>query len=155
MDEFLHNAGDLWLCAAVVLMLVEAFGLPGVGLVFAGLGALVVGFGVFSGVIAPDNPAAQWTLFFIASLIWALTLWKPMQRFRVGKRHGEYSNIIGGTAYVGAGGISRKHGGEVTWSGTIMRAELARNAGVEHIEAGTPVVITEVHGATLVVQPKD
>lgn len=155
MDDFLHNPGELWLAAAVVFMLLEAFGLPGVGLVFAGLGALVAGFAVFSHVLAAEHVTAQFLLFLIASLIWALVLWKPMQRFRVGRRQGEYHNIVGGTAYVGAAGLSRKAGGEVTWSGTIMRAELARNAGVDVVEAGVAVVITEVHNATLVVQPKD
>ncbi len=152
---FLHNAGDVWLAAAVIFLMLEAFGIPGVGLVFAGLGSLVVGFTIFSGMIAADNHAAQWTLFFITSLLWALLLWKPMQKFRVGKRHSEYSNIIGGTAYVGGNGLTRKHGGEVTWSGTIMRAELARHAGVDAVEPGAQVVITEVSGATLVVVPKD
>ena len=155
IQAFFANAGDIWLLAAVVLMLVEAFGLPGVGLVFAGLGSLVVGFFIFSGMIAADNEAAQWTLFFISSLLWALVLWKPMQKFRVGKRHGEYNNIVGGTAYVGGNGLTRKHGGEVTWSGTIMRAELSKAAGVEAVEPGSQVVITEVTGATLVVMPKD
>lgn len=156
MDEFLHNPGDLWLAAAVAFLLLEAFGLPGVGLVFAGLGSLVAGFAVFSHALEPDNYTAQILLFLIASVVWAVVLWKPMQRFRVGKRQGgEYHNIVGGTAYVGAQGLTRKDGGEVTWSGTIMRAELSRSAGVDVVEAGTAVVITEVHSATLVVKPKD
>ena len=151
----MQNPGYLWSVAAVGFMLLEAFGLPGVGLMFAGIGALMVGLSIFAHVILLDDYTLQLIVFFTFSVISALLLWKPLQRFRVGRGRGEYSNIVGGTAYVGAGGISRKHGGEVTWSGTIMRAELARSCPVELVDAGAAVVITEVHNATLVVTPKD
>ena len=159
MDEssfqaFLSHPSAVWMVVSVLFLLIEAFGIPGVGLMFAGLGALVAGLSVFSGAVAEDNHNAQFILFFVFSLVWAVLLWKPMQKFRVGKRHGEYHNIIGTTAYVGGSGISRKDGGEVTWSGTIMRAELAASAAVDRIESGAVVVIVEVTGATLVVKPK-
>lgn len=155
MENLLHHPGSLWLAASVCFMLMEAFGMPGAGMLFAGAGALLAGLAVFLGLVGAEDVAFQFTLFFAFSLAAALLLWKPMQRFRVGRRHGEYHNIIGGVAYVGSNGLSRTHGGEVTWSGTIMRAELARSAGVEALEAGAPVVITEVSGATLIVKPQE
>ena len=159
MDEsgfqvFLTHPATVWMVVSVVFLLAEAFGIPGVGLLFAGLGALVAGLCVYGGVVAEESHNAQFIVFFVFSLVWAMLLWKPMQKFRVGKRHGEYHNIIGTTAYVGGSGISRKDGGEVTWSGTIMRAELSASAGVDSIESGSAVVIVEVNGATLVVKPK-
>ncbi len=156
MDDFLQNHGHVWLAAGVAFMLLEAFGLPGVGLVFAGLGALMAGLCIFSGVLTQDQVALQFTVFFLASMGWALLLWKPMQKLRVGSKHkGTYNNIVGGTAYVGSNGITRKHGGEVTWSGTIMRAELCPSCGDVSIAPGAQVVITALTGATLIVKQKD
>jgi membrane protein implicated in regulation of membrane protease activity len=155
LEAFLTNPANVWLASAVLLLLVEAFGLPGVGLLFAGLGALGVGLAIHGHAIAAENYTLQLIVFFVTSTVCAAALWKPMQKFRVGKHQGQYHNIIGSTAYVGSNGITRKHGGEVTWSGTIMRAELSRNTGVEALEAGSQVVIVGLTGATLVVQPKD
>jgi membrane protein implicated in regulation of membrane protease activity len=146
--------GYIWLAIAVGFMLLEAFGMPGIGMMFAGLGALTSGLGVLSTLVAQDSYAVQLIIFFTSSLLWALLLWKPLQNMRVGKPEAEYRNIVGDVAYVGTGGVTRERGGEVTWSGTIMRAELSKDTPVNEVLAGTQVVITAVHGATLVVTPK-
>ena len=142
----------LWLIAGVLLVLFDTLHLGGVGIFFAGLGAIIAGAAVWTGLIGQDAYVAQWLLFISAAALWALILWIPMRKFRQ-RRHGKYSNIVGETAYVGSQGLSRRKGGEVTWSGTIMKARLADNA-MEALEAGTPVIITNVQGATLVVKPE-
>lgn len=154
--EWYQNPGYVWLAAGVLFLLGETLGVPGVGLMFAGLGALVAGVAVQMGWVAADAQLAQFTLFFIAVAVWAALLWKPMQKFGIGgAAKGGYSNIVGDTAYVGSNGISKKSGGEVTWSGTIMKAHLAKHVAADTLEAGTQVVIEEVAGATLVVRPKE
>jgi membrane protein implicated in regulation of membrane protease activity len=145
----------IWLTAAVLLMLIEALGAPGTGLMFAGLGALTTGMFLYTGMMPVDDFAAQYVTFFLASALWAAMLWKPLQEFRRGKKGAQtgYSNIIGDLAYVGSTGITRTDG-EVTWSGTIMKARLAQDAGTDYLEAGTTVIIVSVAGATLTVKPQ-
>ena len=57
------------------------------------------------------------------------------------------------TATVGAKGLTAK-GGEISWSGTIMKAKLAADAGVDTLPAGSDVEITDIEGITLIVKPK-
>ena len=75
-----------------------------------------------------------------------------MQKFRGAHKRGGYSNIVGDVAVVAAGGLEKGTGGNVTWSGTIMKAELAGHS--QRLEEGAQVVISDVRGATLVVHPK-
>jgi len=153
-DFTLHN-DYAWLIAAVFLMALEAVGLNGVGLVFSGLGALVAGAAVHFGLIDNGAYISQFVVFFIATSIFSWALWKPMQKFRIPKAGHEYRNIVGDVAYVGSEGLDKKTGGEVTWSGTIMRAGLAPGIAVEKLEAGSKVEVVDVVGATLIVKPKE
>lgn len=144
----------LWLGAGVLLLLIEAIGLPGTGLMFAGLGALTTGSLLYASLLTEDQLLWQWTLFFIASALWAAILWKPLQQLRVGKKGRKgFSNMIGDTAYVGSNGVTRSSG-EVTWSGTIMNARLCESASVDRLDAGSSVTIVAVTGATLTVKPQ-
>lgn len=149
---FLSDPRNMWLAVGVVLLLAEAIGASGVGLLFTGLGALAVGGALYGGMLASDAYVAQFALFFAVSAVWAALLWKPMQKFRGQHKRSSYNNIVGDTAIVAAGGLSRTAGGNVAWSGTIMKAELAGHD--EALDEGAQVVITDVRGATLTVRPK-
>ena len=151
MDHF--DITYLWLLAGVALVVSEALGASGLGLLFAGLGAIITGSAIYAGWIAQGDPVAQWVVFFAASAVCTALLWAPLKKMRQTKQGG-YSNIIGDTAYVGSSGLHGHKGGEVTWSGTIMKAQLAKGSGVESLDAGTPVTIVDVSGATLLVKPK-
>ncbi len=140
----------LWLLAGVVFLGVEALGIPGVGMLFAGLGAIITGAAIYLHIIAEDATLTQFTVFFIATAVSAAVLWKPLQKR---KTRGGYSNMVGDTAYVGSAGLDSK-GGEVTWSGTIMRAQIARGVQAERLEAGSQVTIVEISGNILIVKPK-
>jgi membrane protein implicated in regulation of membrane protease activity len=142
-----------WLIAGVILLAIEIFGFPGAGLLFAGLGAITTGTVLYLGLLTIDATGYQFILFFVSSAIWAAILWKPLQKIRNGKPGSGYKNMVGDTVYVGSQGVNRD-GGEVTWSGTIMKAKLAEHAGVDHLEGGSTAVIVSVVGATLVIKPK-
>lgn len=144
----------LWLIAGVVFLAIEAVGVPGVGFMFAGLGALLVGALMSLDIVATEAATTQWIVFFAASAVSAILLWKPLQRFHISRQSHSYSNMIGDTAYVGSQGLKKDAIGEVTWSGTIMRAELAADAQVENLSAGAAVTIADVEGAKLIVKPK-
>ena len=138
------SAYILWLMAGVLLLGAEALGASGIGLLFAGLAALCVGAWV---QFAPDtSPLLQWIAFFAGTAVWAIILWKPLQKFRAPKQG--YSNIIGDLAYIGAGGLQPGAIGEATWSGTIMKAQLAE--GQQALAGGAAARITAVSGNTLI-----
>lgn len=146
------TTSTIWLLSGIAFMLLEAFGLPGIGFLFAGFGALTVGMLVY---VLPDiSSNMQWIVFFASAAAWAALLWKPLQKLRLPQPGKGYNNMIGDTAYAGSGGITKAKGGEATWSGTIMKAQLADDAGVDNLEAGTAVTITDVSGVTLIVKPK-
>lgn len=147
------NVTYIWLAVGVLFLLFEALGANGIGFFFAGLGALTVGTLVNLDFMAADDLVLQSIAFFTATFAWTAILWLPLKRHR--KKSSSYSNIVGEIAYVGSAGLTRQHVGEVTWSGTIMKAKLADNAGVDALEAGTEVVITSISGITLTVKPKD
>ena len=81
-------------------------------------------------------------------------MWKPLQKWKLGKVKQPYHNIVGQTAIVAANGLSKESGGEVTWSGAIMKAKLAENEHSRHVEAGAQVVIQDIIGNTLIVTTK-
>jgi membrane protein implicated in regulation of membrane protease activity len=148
--DWAGHSDYLWLAAAVAFMALEVLTLS-FGLMFAGLGAVVVGALIYTGMVAPAAYVTQCAIFFVATAMWSALLWAPLKKMRAGKKASRFNNIVGDIAHVGSNGISRSHGGEVTWSGTIMRAELAQGAA-DHVEAGAQVEIVDVRGATLVVK---
>ena len=147
------NPVYIWLLVGVVLVALEILGISGVGFLFAGLGALTVGAAIDLHWLSADATVYQFVLCFAAAAVWTALLWIPIKRHR---QHGrrDYSNIIGDTAYVGSNGITKKKGGEATWSGTIMKAQLAPDAHIDSLEAGAQVTIVGITGATLIVKPK-
>lgn len=148
------NTPAIWLTAGVLFLAAEALGVSGIGLLFAGLGAIVVGVTINFSLIPQDAHILQFVVFFISTAAWVLILWKPMQRFKLSRQHTGYSNIVGETATVSPKGVN-KNDGEVSWSGTLMKARLAKSVTQDTLPAGSLVTIVEVHGATLVVKPKE
>ena len=71
-------AFSLWLGSGIFLMAIE-FLVPGVVLVFVGLGSLTVVFGMYLGYI--DGILQQFITFFISSIIYLLTLRFLVLRF--------------------------------------------------------------------------
>lgn len=141
----------LWLAAGVVFFALEALGANGIGFLFAGMGALSVGAWLKA---APETPQiTQYIVFFAATALWTVLLWKPLQQFRIKKSSG-YNNIIGETAYIGGSGLRKGETGEATWSGTIMKAELSGDCTVESLAGGAQAIIVAVNGNTLIVKPK-
>ena len=144
----------IWLIAGVLMLVAEALGISGVGLLFAGLGALTLGALLEWGYVAPDDTLMQFIYFLGFTATWTLALWRPMRRFYSNRSGSGYKNMVGDIAYVGEAGLAKNHAGEVTWSGTIMKAMLADELDIEKLDAGAAVEIMRVHGATLIVKPK-
>ena len=144
----------IWLIIGVGLLALEAFGLPGVGFLFAGLGALTVGLLLEMGLLAPAAYLWQITALFLFTACWTLLLWKPLQKFRLRvKQKPAYDNLIGALATVHGAPLQPGRQGQVAWSGTFLQAELAPSVK-EEMPVGARVVIEEARGALVIVSPK-
>lgn len=142
----------LWLLSGAAFLAVEAFGAPGIGFLFVGLGAILTGLFIELDVLAHQAVVMQFAAFFINSSLLAVLLWKKVKQFRAAPgKAGEYHNIIGDDATT-VGALTHGHKGEVRWSGTLMRAEL--EAGHDTVPDGTDVIITAINGNVLTVRVK-
>ena len=142
----------LWLIAGALFLLMEAMGVSGIGFLFAGLAALVVGVLVEYGVTEPYG-IGQFAWFCALGIFWAIVLWKPIQTVAKRKNSPGYSNMVGDRATVLAPGLEKGKVGRVQWSGTHMDARIDDLAPVTRIDAGTAVIIKAVSGNTLTVSP--
>lgn len=133
------------------MVVLEAFLLPGVGLLFAGLAGMTVGILAQLGLV--DNPYAQAGLFFLFTGVWAALLWKPLRKFRSGSQPGGYQNIVGSTAVVIGAPLTAGAKGQVRWSGTTMQARLAADSHPAEVAPGQEVTVVSVEGIVLTVRP--
>jgi len=141
-----------WLSVGVLCLGAEALGISGIGLLFAGFGAISAGAALY---FVPElSELLQLLVFLVATALWAAILWKPLQKFRAPKNK-IYQNIIGDTAYISSEGLKKGEVGEATWSGTIMRAQLSDNANVESLAGGSQTIITALSGNILILKPKN
>lgn len=143
------SASILWLLAGAAMLALEAFGLPGIGLLFAGLGAILVGAAVEAGLVGTDNYAAQMAVFLIFTSIFAALLWKKLKSWRMNPRGETYQNMIGETAVIALSGLQKGATGQVRWSGTLMQAELDPSESAMGLAEGTIVKIVAVKGNVL------
>jgi membrane protein implicated in regulation of membrane protease activity len=143
----------LWLLAGAALLALEAFGLPGIGFFFIGLGAIVTGVAIEIGIAAADDYISQFAVFFISSGLFAMLLWRKLKAWHTSPRTAErYSNMVGDKAVVGKGGLAPGKEGQVKWSGTTMRAVLAADS--PPVAEGAGVIITAVKGNIVTVKPE-
>lgn len=154
MDEFLSGItpSSIWLIAGALLIILELAIVPGIGFLFAGLGAISVGAGLIVGWI--DSLSAQFILFFLSTSFWTAILWKPLKKFIEGKESG-FDDMVGSTAVVFDQSIVKGKMGKVKWSGTIMKCQFDPEAeGLEMIAPETEVIITGVSRGILIIRAK-
>ncbi len=144
-----------WLIAGAALMALEAFGIPGIGLFFAGLAAIIVGGLVTAEVMGAESYLIQLSLWFGMTVVMAVALWRPMKRWRLNPNSKDtFSNMVGDTATVQSAPLVKGTPGKVKWSGTTMGAELDPESITTEIPVGSLVEVVEVRGNTLIVRPK-
>ncbi len=154
MDGFFGlPPSHLWLIAGAMLICLEAFGIPGIGLLFGGLAAVITGLLIESDVIAQENLALQFGAWFGLGAIIAALLWKPLKNWRNTSSTTEYTNMVGTTATVCDSDLVAGKTGKALWSGTRMNAELSTDAGVERLMEGDVALITAVEGNILKLKP--
>ena len=154
MNEFLSgiNPSSIWLIAGVLLIIFEIALFPGIGFLFAGLGAISVSAGLIAGWI--DSLSAQFIIFFFSTAFWTAILWKPLKKFIEEKESG-FDDMVGSTAIVFGQSIEKGKMGKVKWSGTIMKCQFdPGDEGLEMIDPETEVVITGISKGILLIRTK-
>ncbi|MFO1243417.1 MAG: NfeD family protein [Rickettsiales bacterium] len=145
-------ASYLWLIAGAIMLAIEAFGIPGIGFLFAGIGAFIAGLVITSGFIAEDAYISQFACWFLATTLSAILLWKKLRRLSAVAPDKQYNNIVGTTATVATGGLTAGIPGSVKWSGALMTAEL--ETGYDAAAEGATVDVIATRGTTLIVKPR-
>ena len=136
-----------WLAIAAIFLALEAFGMMGVGLLFGGIAALLLGIILEFGLIEETDLVTQAALWFGFTTGLALLLYKPLKRWRTTSGSGqEYNNIVGDTARVAAGGLMLGKPGKVHWSGTTMNAQISPTSSKEAFLEGDMVQISDMRG---------
>ncbi|MBF0291818.1 MAG: hypothetical protein HQK86_06630 [Nitrospinae bacterium] len=148
MPDIFISAPALWIAVGIALVAAEALALPGVGLLFAGLGAITTGLAASWGFC--DGFIPQMTWFFVSTSVWGLILWFPLKRLQHGGATG-YSDMIGAVAVVAEDDMESGKTGKVLWSGAIMNALLSQDNKETRVAKGASVRIVEVVRGVLVV----
>lgn len=136
-----------WLIIAAFFLALEAFGVIGVGMMFGGLAALLVGILIEFGLINEAEIITQMAVWFGITALCAALLYKPMKRWRTTSSSGQqYDNIVGDNAIVTESAITRDMQGKVKWSGTVMNAAIDAHSSVDHFDEGQIVKVSDVKG---------
>ena len=137
-------AFSLWLGSGIFLMAVE-FLVPGLVMVFVGLGSLTVVFGMHFGYI--DGILQQFTTFFISSIIYLLTLRFLVLRFvpsftrkeNIDEDEEVMGSIVEIVADINSGELGRVEHSGSSWQAraegdqTILKGEQVKIIGRDNI----------------------
>ncbi len=146
------DPATMWLIGGAILIAIEATALPGMGFLFGGFGAILVGALLVFGAIPPEHTVWQFGLWFLLTVVAAVALWKPLKNFRVNPNaDNSFNDVVGTRAKVIGEPIKAGGAGKVTWSGTTMNARADASVSGELL-VGTEVVITKIEGNTVTVK---
>lgn len=149
-----NSAAFYWVLAGIVLVLIEVSVVPGIGFLFAGLGAITLGALLIFGFFEIHGWFEHIAYFFFFTTIWAVVLWAPLKRAVRNSKGEGYSNIIGDSA-VTLEDLEEGKMGRIKWSGTTMRARIALDSTSKKIAKGETVWIHENKGGLLHVDTKE
>lgn len=165
MLEMLHSYFSnypevVWMCIGALFLIIEVTIIPGIGFVFAGLGALTLA-GLITFKILPEENTiykdvyAQLAYMLAFTTVWAALLWMPLKKLQE-KRHAvKYQDYIGQTAFVGPVRLMKDRTGTIKWSGANMRARLAEDASVKEVPPFEEVTIVAMKSGTFIVKPME
>ncbi len=151
-DGTLMEPRYLWLIAAAALLALEAMGMSGIGLMFAGIAAFLLGVLLEFEVLQTQDYTLQLAVWFGLTVLFAAVLYRPLKRWRTDpSSKDKFENMVGDTARVAAGGLMLGKPGKVYWSGTLMNAQVAADSAKEAFVEGDTVTIAAVRGNQLIV----
>lgn len=145
---FIEHAVTIWLIIGFILIASELMLTPGIGLLFAGLGALTLAALLAFDILQSTQLEWQLILFCSTTLAWTLALWKVVKRYL--NTNNDYDMYRGTTAQV-QDDLVKGTTGTVRWSGTNMRARIQSDSTEQRIEKGTEVFIHQMKNGLMLV----
>ncbi len=147
----------IWFLIGLALLLSE-FALPGVILVFFGIGAWITSITCWTGLT--PGLASQLLTFTISSVVLLVLLRRWFRVKFFGYVEGDQSpedNIddLAGNEVVVSDKILPGKTGQVQYKGATWSARCDATLGDSMLAEGTPAVIVRAEGITLVVRPRD
>ncbi len=150
-----QHQGEFWIAFGFTLLIIEVV-LLGMGtgiLLFAGLGALVTGLMMLSGIL-PETWMAGFASLGISSVLVTALLWRPFKRLQGDRAPGQdRSSDLIGLEFVLMQDISVLETGETRYSGVNWRVEIAPEAKLKAIAAGQQVTVVSVDVGVFRVKP--
>ena len=144
---------EIWLIVGIIFILAEFTAVPGIGLLFIGLGALSASILMY---YLPDLASYQVASVGLISLAWFLVLWWPLKVFvyrKKGEGRTDYYDMLGMQVEVVEKDLTSSSVGKVAWSGTTMNAKLD-SAEDKGAKVGYQLYITDIKGNVLICSRK-
>lgn len=134
----------IWSFIGMVLMALEIFGIPGVGILFAGFAAITVAVLIYRDPSLNENIGWQLIYFFISTAFWSAVLWIPLNKWiDYSNKKDDYTNMIGSLATTNIE-MAKGKKGEIFWSGTTVNAFIHPSCPDDIIAEKTEVKIVDV-----------
>ena len=153
-DYIVSHQAEFWLVLGFAMLAIEVLtGFTTGVFLFGGLGALTTGLLMSFGVL-PETWIAGVACTGISSGIITGLLWKPLKRLQ-GDRPIEKDNssdFVGHEFFLETD-IAVNKPGMTSFSGINWKVEIARDAGVDSIEAGQRVAVSSVDVGIFRVKP--
>lgn len=150
----IHQSG-FWIAAGFAMLAAEVllFGFTTIILLFAGLGAIITGLLMMSGLL-PETWIAGISSFGICTGLASTLLWKPLKKMQdtPAPARKQSSDLIG-IEFVVQQNITAAHPGTHRYSGVDWRIELDSTAGIDTISAGQRVRVTSLDAGVFRVRP--
>lgn len=143
---------NIWLIIGVACLLLEVMAIPGIGFLFAGLGALLLGGLLTFGFITASELTDQLVYFLFFTAVWWGILWQPLKRATKRTKGAPYENLADATGEVDdTRDLTPGKVGHIKWSGTRMRARIRPDSPTERIKNGETVWVHDQKDGILLV----
>ena len=149
----MHQSG-FWIATGFALLAAEVllFGFTTIVFLFAGIGALITGLAMMSGLL-PETWTAGIACFGIATGIISTLLWKPLKNMQDNDvPTKQYSSDFIGYEFVLQQEVTITRPGQHRYSGVDWKVELDSSAG-NRLGAGQKVVVTSLDAGVFRVKP--
>lgn len=142
-----------WFVLAVTMIAMEVVLGMTVVLLSSGLAAFAVGLLIINNVIPQYEGVWQAAAFCGMTIVWCLFLWRPMKKILRQRVHAKaaYSNIVGQNVILSQT-LIKGDVGNVEWSGTIFKAQMADDCDVAQIDPKKHATIVAVKNNVLIIK---
>lgn len=154
------NPDVVWAVVGVVLLVIEAFGISGIGLINLGLAAITLSLFIATDTL--DRRALSYKsmgfLYLGLTFLWFISRWLPVQfsgdqKEKTNQNRDSMIDVVGSTGAVVSRTLRRDRDGAIKWEGQTMYARIAPEMTVGSIPKGQQVWVTGIDGNTLLVRP--